>query len=881
MAKKYGLAYSDESIVESITEDRVTFTAEFEYRRPDEAFSTISGTRNIYYAYGPMVGFVKKFTIVVKDDINIELRQFKINDFELGRTQYTVTESGEGINRIFTIEHSRPSLIYDVGIVGEHGRGYIDPTDSDPNKFKYFLFDPVEITIRAKYSDEFLASLNDAAISILNRRAVGMRKKYDIPDLGYDEIEPLKFSDYWLKERVDYLFEYEQIGSAGDSDYEYFPPPFHNYQVHRPGNSSIPAPIDDNDITGVVSADLLQQMRFAAYYSQYRSGIISALDMERMFGHEWDLGGGNLDIVAWDGVALEPITNKEGKPAGFKQPRGKYVKLSSTNKTAPICYGCNRHPTWMCPVENGEELEEVDTKFCEDADPPQTTISTKGPLDVKDIPRTSPVIKIEETGYMTGIGKKPAYPTTIKREHFDRFFLLFSNIHRPPQNDPLPKQYVSGSVRIVPDRSDIKNLLSTDQLDGHIEICPRRAVEGLKSSYKEIDGTKLSDIEFNLDQDGNEEIRYPYSFRSTKNYRDQFRSMFSDWQWDKLNIAKIYTKPTFPVKLQTKRAYKSLDYIRGARIYIVTEVFSPETTNTPADVYNAGNAPGIRERRCCRWTNPFPVDCRCPVYEMHFYENTWVQHDVVKHYFAVFNNSPVADNMLKYYSWIPRIRKAWGMRLRPEDLPKGARVRVPITRTFLVINEREADPDSACAPGLIGYRDGGFVREYKLSYVPLDDMDPDEAQKLLDELLENAADHPCFTAPKVNNTYDIIVGYKRVEYTGLRPIIPGGYFQWLGYELMVPTTWCTEDLRPGRNTDPLMQSWYEQAWQPGGPAFDDKSRNNYVEVNAGGNWTNTLANQRENPPGWFDYTFYCDHSFNFRDGVYTNCRCEVDGIRIF
>lgn len=901
MAKKYGLTYSDDTAVDSIgrvstgslydtTKERVVFTAEFEDIRPDEAFSRTAydGTvhKESFYEYGPMVSFIKKFTIKVKDPIKDGfgdyVKSFKINGFELGSEQYTVTESGTGIDKVYIIEHERPPLRSYTSDLSQHGVTYIDPTNSDPDKFKYFLFDPVEIEIRAKYSKEFINSLSSDAIEKFKIRVSEMEAR-GYPDFEYDEIEPIKLYDYWLTERVEYLFKHKQFGTPGDSDYAYFPAPFHNYQVHLPENLFIPPPASNVDISGPVSADMLQQMRFASYYSQYKEGSILAVDMERMFGTGWDLGGGNLDLVSWDGVALEPITDKDGKPAGYKNPKGKYVKLEGSSSIAPICYGCNRHPNWTCPVENGDEVAETQfIKLCEDLDPPKSVISTPGPLEIKDIPRVRPKIKIEDTGYMSGIGNKPEFPTTIKGEFFDRFFLLFSNVHQ--RSDPLMHQHMHGSIRTVPERSDIRNLLNTSQLGGHTEICPRRAVEdSKKSSYKEKDGTKLSEIEFDVDGDGERDYRYPYRFRSVKNYRDQFRSVYTDWYWDKLNIAKIYTKPSFPVKLQTKRAYTSLDYIREARIYVVKEVFYPETTNTPYEIYPVGPAPGNRSRRCCWYVLPMPwADCRCSVYEMHFYNNQWAQSDVTMHYFAVFSNPPVSDYMLKYFNWMSGVRKAWGMRTRPEDLPGGARVEVPVRKTLSVVNIREPNPEDACVPSLVGYRDGGYVYEQKITYVPLDDMDPDDAQDLLDSLLINAEDHACFTRPRVNLTYDIIVGYKKVEYPGLTVDIPGGYFQWSGPKLMVPATWCTDVLRPGRNTDPLEQEWYEQAFQPGGPPGSEQLRNYYVEVRSTGTWANTLANQREPVPGWFDYTFWCEHFFRFDDGVYNNCRCySPDGERIF
>lgn len=897
MAKKYGLSYSDESTADSIgrvssaslydtTKGRVTFVAEFEDIRPDEAFSRTDYDGEVhgenFYEYGPMVGFIKKFIITIKDPIKDSfgnyVKSFKINEFELKSGQYTVTESGTDIDKVYIIEHDRPPLRSYTDDLNQHGVTYIDPTDSDPNKFKYFLFDPVEIEIRSKYSREFINSLSSDAIQKLRNRIPKMQAK-GYPDFEYDEIEPVKLYDYWLTERVEYLFRYKQVGSPGDSDYAYFPAPFHNYQVHLPGNIDIPNLSQSTTVTGTIKAEMLQQMRFASYYSQHKEGSISAGDMERMFGTGWDLGGGNLDLVSWDGVALEPITTKSGVPAGYKDPKGKYVKLEGSSRTAPICYGCNRHPTWMCPVENGTELlpdDDTFVKWCEDLDPPQSVISTPGPLEIKDIPRVRPKITIEDTGYMSGIGNKPDFPTTIKREFFDRFFLLFSNVHQ--EADPLMYQHMYGSARIVPERSDIRNLLNTNQLGGHTEICPRRAVErSQRSSYIEKDGTKLSDIAFDVDKDGESESRYPYSFRAVKNYRDQFRSVYTDLWWDKLNIAKIYTQPSFPVKLQTKRAYTSLDYIRSARIFIVQETFFPESTSTPPEIYTAGGPPGERSRKCCRYVNPAPsLDCRCNTMEEHFYSNELTQPDVVRHYFAVFSNSPVSDYVIKYFNWMG-FGNPWSMRTRPEDLPGGARVRVPVGRTIIRVNNKAPIYEHPCSPGgITGRRGGGQYSQNKKVYVPLDDMNPDDAQDLLDDLLINAEDHPCFTRPQVNLSHDIIVGYKRVEYPGSGITIPGGYFQWLGTALMVPTFWCAELLAPGADVVGESQS-YETAFQPGvapGLTVSESDRNDYVEVRAAGSWYNTLANVRENPTGWFNYTFYCDHFFWFIDGEFKNCRCR-------
>ncbi len=908
MAKKYGSSYSDSSTSDSTgkvsslpsydtEKERVTFVAEFEDIRPDEAFSTLDYDggvqRQSHYNYGPMVAFIKKFTINVKDDIesvggNPRLVQFKINDVELSSEQYTISKSEDGTT--YTIVHERPPLRSQLDVSNKTAwKDYIDPTDTNPTKFKYFLFDPVEITIRAKYSKDFLDSLSEDGKNQLRQRIPNIEKEYDIDNFGWEEITPIRLYDYWLTERVEYLLRYnssDRIDCGTDNPY-FFPSPFWLYQNHLPDESFVFPPGRSVTMVGLVASIMLQHMRFASYYSQHRTskadGNISTADMERMFGRGWDLGGGNLDLISWDGVALEPIFDSNGRPAGFKQPKGKYIKLGSSGDLAPICYGCNRHPNWLVPMEDGKVLDCVDTKFCKDLRQPFQAISTPGPMDIEDIPRESPEIKEEETGYMTGIGKKPDFPTIIKREHFDRFFLLFSNVNNSPDLSPYMYLHLKGSVRVVPERSDMSKVLGSNDLAGHVEICPRRAVGGKKSSTNDIDGTKLSKLEFGVTDETNDsgdikiisDDKYPYRFRSVKNYRDQFRTVLIDNFWDKLNIVKIYTVPSFPVRIQTKRAYKSLDYIRAASLYVIAEHFSGSPGIYSRNVTSAG-IPGKRSRKCCYFVLPMPeLECRCEGHTVTYSYTGGTSYSRY-HFFGVFSNYAIPDWMIEQYPVQFGIYKNWSMFVRPEDLPRGAKVVVPMVRTAEWVRKRVAG-ESPCAPGWIGPDVGGIHLGKKTLDVPLIDMDPDEAQDLFDSLTENAKDHPCFSRPTLNGSNSIIVGYAtRTFSTGGGS--GSGRYQYLGPIQYIPGVWCQHDLTPGYTIGAVQG--HVTDWIPGRLPFEDDS--NFIHVNAGGDWLNTLVSNRV-LGGWiFDYTYWCDHTFNFRDGEFQNCRCHgPDGERIF
>ena len=899
MAKKYGLSKSISSTADATgrvsdlplyatSKDRFTFVAEFEDIRPDEAFSTLDYDggvqRQVDYNYGPMVAFIKKFTINIKDDIeykdeDTELVQFKINDVELNSEQYTISRSDD--ETTFTIEHERPPLKSQLDTSGKTAWvDYVDPADSDPTKFKYFLFDPVEITIRAKYNKSFLDSLSEEAKTQLSQRVPKIEEEYDISNYSWDEITPIRLYDYWLTERVEYLFRFNYSGSfdciSDVGDIYFFPSPFWLYQNHLPDESWVYPVGRSVTITGLIASIMLQHMRFASYYSQHRTSdandSISVSDMKKMFGRGWDLGGGNLDLISWDGVALEPIFDNNGNPAGFKQPKGKYVKLGSSPDIAPICYGCNRHPNWTTPMEQNRVLECVDTKFCEELERPRQVIDTIGPMSIEDIPRESPEIEESETGYMTGIGRKPDYPTVIKREHFDRFFLLFSNVNIPPDLSHYMYLHLKESIRVVPVRSDMSRVLGSDNLAGHVEICPRRSGGNgvITSSTDDIDGTKLSKLEFGVtDQEGDtrivEDDRYPYRFRSIKNYRDQFRTVLTDWHWDKLNMVKVYTVPNFPVRIQTKRAYKSLDYIRSAVLYVVEERTYGGGGGGSITI-GGGDPPGGRSRKCCNYVVPMPgSDCRCPAYSTTFWSDpsgsrsTW-------HYFAVFSNPPIPDWMLKDYAIQLGLNKSWGMFVRPGDLPRGARVKVPLITGIGTHRHRIAG--STCAPSYIGPNSGNYGIYGKTFNIPLDDMDPDAAQSLIESLTESAVDNPCFELPILNGSNDIIVGYAsktfRVGSEG-----SSSSFQWIGDGRYIPGTWCQEDLTPGYIPEDAPLHFKIEDWRPGRVPFSENY--NYLYVNAGGDWTNTFASN-STVGGWFDYNFHCNHTFTFVEGEYSPCR---------
>jgi len=693
---------------------RVVFDADFVYEKPDEVFASLQCIKDNRFNYGPLVPFVKYFTITVSGTNNIksvkiglpeeegfeeELRElyldddYKIFDNLKNLEEFKNEKSAENscgtpgtpqessasdqvIPNQYYIFHWRPPLLYQHGAAGTEGVDYLDCRNS--GYYKYYLFDPVKIVVRSFMTDDYIASfgnytgtaLESLQKKLLDRQDYWIKKGYD--DFELYENDPIELREYWLTERINYLC---RIGGNGETNY--WPAPLHIYLTHKidsdlkssPDTNDYPFPSDINTIEdfekNTFKSFILQELRWAYLYSHFKENYPSWV-IEQYFGSNLDFSDAGSSIIKWDGIlpklVFRETENEQGSTTlSLARPpiKGAYVDINLEGCDAAICVGCNKHDTWKLPVEYGQVVADtINVETC------------TSQLGIKNIPKANAAAAINDREFRdlvqngTRVGDEPSFPSLVRGKYFNKFFFIYIGINHEGQsgigNNPMPAANLTGTVRLVPEMSRITEIVEAGSLQGHVEICARMTNSSVRD---EQDGTILSELIFGSE----EHSAYPYWFETEFKLKDMIREVETASSWKELNMAKVFL-PVYGIRrFMGKHAFKSLDRINKCEIYVVdvqnTSGGSGGVCNDARGISKPGKPAGTKGGipwgcapfiwgRC-----PGGVGCPWPDFRCSYWQSpgggggTPGSNNQTLHFFAVFTCDPWIEEMERTRDW--------------------------------------------------------------------------------------------------------------------------------------------------------------------------------------------------------------------------------------